>query len=161
MTVQELQGALARHASGGAQVYPSALALIDAEDHPTGRVWEVARIVMADQERMRYVSGGNHPEEVADTVARWAESHLSLGQMSIVMDAGGYDPDPFEPLATAGQLDHVLRDGGSIRVIQGERAGSWISDQMALTPDAEIVARVLQAVDSMAPTGRSAPDTAL
>jgi hypothetical protein len=63
MTMEEFQLALARHASARGEVYPSALGLIDAEGHPTGRVWHVARLVKADQEQMRYLSGGNRPDE--------------------------------------------------------------------------------------------------
>ena len=150
MTMEEFQLALARHASARGEVYPSALGLIDAEGHPNGRVWHVARLVMADQEQMRYLSGGNRPDEVADAVARWVESNLSLEQIEIVIEAGGYDPDPFEPLASAGQLDHVLHDGEATRIIHGERAGTWISDQLALA-EGEVVDSVLQAINDANP----------
>jgi hypothetical protein len=155
MTVDELQEALGRHASAKGEVFPSALRLIDAERHPVGRVWEVARAVMADQEQMRYLAGGNRPDEVAGAVSRWADSKLTLEQIRMVVEAGGYDPDPFEPLALAGHLQQVLRDGDATRIIQGERAGSWISDQMALAAESEIVAKVLEAVGAAAP---AAPD---
>ncbi|HUJ64649.1 MAG TPA: hypothetical protein VLX59_03860 [Acidimicrobiales bacterium] len=147
MTVEDLQAALARYASARGEVFPSALGLIDAECHPTGRVWEVAGLLMTDQEEMRYLSGGNRPDEVADTVGRWAESKLSLEQIKTVIEAGGYDPDPFEPLAVAGHLRQVLYDGDATRIIQGERAGMWISDQMALTADSDVVAKVLEAIN--------------
>jgi len=150
MTVAEFQAALTRRASAHGEVFPSALGLIDAECHPTGRIWEVARLLMADQEQMRYLSGGNRPDEVADTVGRWAESKLSLEQIKTIIEAGGYDPDPFEPLATAGHLRQALYDGDATRIIQGERAGSWISDQMALAADSEIVTKVLEAIDPAA-----------
>ncbi len=38
----------------------------------------------------------------------------------------------------------MLNEGDATRIIHGERAGSWISDQMALTADNEIVSKVLQ-----------------
>jgi hypothetical protein len=44
----------------------------------------------------------------------------------------------------------VLNDGDATRIIQGERAGSWISDQMALTADSEIVSKVLAAINPAA-----------
>ncbi len=36
---------------------------------------------MADQEQMRYLSGGNRVDKVADAVGRWAASKLSLEQI--------------------------------------------------------------------------------
>lgn len=157
MTVEELQAALARRASAQGEVFPSAVGLIDAECHPAGRVWEVARVVMAEQEQMRYLAGGNHPDEVAEAVARWAESKLSLEQIKMVIEAGGYDPDPFEPLTRAGQLEQILRDGNATRMIQGERAGSWISDEMALAAESEIVAKVLEAINAAPPSPTERP----
>lgn len=150
ISTDDFQAALERHASAKGEVFPSALRLIDAEDHPVGRLWEVARIVMADQEQMRYLAGGNRPDEVAGAVARWAESKLSLEQIRMVVGAGGYDPDPFEPLAEAGRLQYALHDGDTVRIIHGERAGSWISDQMALAAEPDIVPKVLQAISAAA-----------
>lgn len=146
MAMEEFRTALRRHASEREEVFPSALRLIEAESHPVGRLWDVARVVMSDQEQLRYLAGGNRPDEVAAMVACWADSRLSLEEIRMVVDAGGYDPDPFEPLALAGCLRQVLRDNGATRVIQGERAGSWISDQMALTAEGDVVPRVLEMI---------------
>jgi hypothetical protein len=160
-TVAAFEAALARHASSRGEVFPSAIGLIEAEEHWTGRLWDVARLVMHDQETMRYVAGGNRPDEVAACVAGWSESTLNLDEMKMVIEAGGYDPDPFEPLAKSGHLGVALYDHGEVRQIHGERAGAWISDQMALSSDGEVVSRVLEAIggtevmdESLAPERR-------
>lgn len=57
LNVENLRAALARHASSAGEVYPSAVSLIEAEEHWSGRLWDVARLVMADQGTMRYVAG--------------------------------------------------------------------------------------------------------
>jgi len=108
MTVEDLQAALARYASARGEVFPSALGLIDAECHPTGRVWEVAGLLMTDQEEMRYLSGGNRPDEVADTVGRWAESKLSLEQIKTVIEAAAScrGPPPAGALRRRRHPDH-------------------------------------------------------
>lgn len=148
-TADDLQAALARHASSSGEVFPSALKLISAEAHWTGRLWDVAHLVMADQETMRYLAGGNRPAEVAACVARWSDSSLGLDDIKAILAGGGYDPDPFVPLARAGALSTALHlSDGSPRLIHGERAGAWISDTLALSPGPEILATVERAIDT-------------
>lgn len=149
ITMEEFRTALCRHASAREEVFPSALRLIEAESHPVGRLWDVARVVMSDQEQLRYLAGGNRPDEVVAMVGCWAESTLSLEEIRMVVDAGGYDPDPFEQIALAGCLQQVLRDGGATRVVHGERVGSWISDQMALAAEGEVVPKVLEVIGAV------------
>lgn len=148
MTIEQLVDALAGNASVTGEVFPSAIRLIEADRHPSGRVWDVAQVVMADQERMRYLAGGNRPAEVAAAVARWADCALTVDQIGSVVAAGGYDPEPFEILAAADWLEKALDDGGEVRSIHGERAGSWISDELALVPGDEIIDRVRRAMDA-------------
>lgn len=142
-SVEELKAALHRHASAVGEVFPSAVGLIEAEEHWSGRLWEVTCLVMTDQETMRYLAGGNSAEEVAACAARWSESSLDLGDIKMIFAGGGYDPDPFETLARAGLLYAALHfDDGASRVVAGERAGTWISDTFALSPEPEILEAV-------------------
>lgn len=138
--VEELKAALSRHASADGEVFPSGVSLIDAEEHWSGRLWDVTRLVMSNQETMRYLAGGNRADEVASCAARWCETDLTLEQIKAVFAAGGYDPDPFAALAGAGLLEAALHlPNGSPRIIQGERAGVWISDTFALASEKQIV----------------------
>ncbi len=139
-SVSELEAALTRHASATGEVYPSSLALIDAEEHWSGRLWQVTHLVMSDQETMRYLAGGNRPDEVASCVARWSDSDLGLDDMKTIFSAGGYDPEPFEVLARSGLVrSSLLLDDGRPRLVRGERAGTWISDTFALSTEADIL----------------------
>lgn len=139
-TVEMLETALSRHASASGEVYPSGAGLIEAEEQWSGRLWDVTRLVMRDQETMRYLAGGNRPEEVAACASNWSQSGLDLQDIDLIFSAGGYDPDPFEVLARAGLLRAVLLgDDGGLRTISGERAGIWISDTFALSSEAEIL----------------------
>ena len=142
LTEQQVVAALARHASSSGEVYPSALGLIDAEEHWSGRLREVLGVVMVDQETMRYLAGGNRPEEVAACAVRWAESSLAVEDIKAVVGNGGYDPEPFEVIAREGLLQEVLHlPDGSGRRIDGERAGTWISVQLALESDDVVLRR--------------------
>lgn len=149
LNIESFQAALARHASSTGEVFPSALSLVDAEEHWSGRLWDVARLVMADQETMRYVAGGNRPDEIAACVARWNESGLELDEIRAILAGGGYDPDPFVPLARAGILYSALHlDDGTARLIHGERAGAWISDTLALCSAEETVESVERSINA-------------
>jgi hypothetical protein len=149
LNVENLQAALARHASSAGEVYPSAVSLIEAEEHWSGRLWDVARLVMADQGTMRYVAGGNRPDEIAACVARWSDSGLKLDEIRAILAGGGYDPDPFVPLARAGLLYRALHDDvGGPRFIHGERAGAWISDTLALSSPEETVDSVERSINA-------------
>lgn len=152
LSAESLEAALARRTSSTGEVYPSAWALIDAEEHWTGRFWDVARLVMADQETMRYLAGGNRPAEIAECVARWSDCDLALDDIKMILAAGGYDPDPFVPLARAGLLRCALYfNDGATRIIHGERAGAWISDTLALSSGQEILESVERMVSSPIP----------
>jgi len=142
-TVEQLEAALARHSSGAGEVFPSALALIDLEEHWSGRLWDVLRLVAVDLDTLRYVTGGARPHQVVDAVARWAEADLDLDEIGLILRSGGYDPDPFVALARAGLLNVALcNDDGTTRLIDQERAAAWISDQLALALPEEAVERI-------------------
>ena len=150
-SVKSLEAALARHASASGEVYPSGVKLIDAEEHWSGRLWDVTKLVMADQEGMRYLAGGNRPDEVAACAGRWSDSTLNLDQIRAVFAAKGYDPEPFETLARAGLLSSALQlDDGSPRFVHGEHAGAWISDTFAMSSDEETLEGVIQATGTPA-----------
>lgn len=152
-SVRNLEAALGRHASATGEVYPSGVKLIEAEEHWSGRLWEVTRLVMADQETMRYLAGGNRPDEVATCAARWCESSLELEQIKSIFAAKGYDPEPFEALARAGLLTAALElADGSPRIVHGEHAGAWISDTFAMSSDEETLEGVADAIGTPAST---------
>ena len=152
-SVKDLEAALTRHASAAGEVYPSGAKLIDAEEHWSGRLWEVTRLVMADQETMRYLAGGNRPDEVATCASRWSESTLDLDQIKAVFAAKGYDPEPFEALSRAGLLTAALEfEDGTPRIIHGEHAGAWISDTFAMSSDEETLDGVAEAIGTPAST---------
>jgi hypothetical protein len=154
-SVEQLGVALSRHASSTGEVFPSARGLIEAEEHWSGRLWEVTCLVMDDQETMRYLAGGNQPGEVAACAARWCESGLGLDDMKLIFACGGYDPEPFETLARAGLLQRVLwTDDGTCRAVAGERVGTWVSDTFALSSEPEILAGVQPLLEASGqPTG--------
>lgn len=142
-SVDKLEAALARHASESGEVFPSALTLIAAEEHWTGRLWDVTHLVMADQEAMRYAAGGNRPGEIAACAARWSDAELDLDDIKLILGCGGYDPDPFVSLAKNGLIRSALQlTDGTPRLIHGEKAGAWISDTLALASSDEIVETV-------------------
>ncbi len=133
-------------------MFPSAIKLIAAEEHWSGRLWDVLRLVMEDLDTMHYVAGGGRPDEIAECAARWADSTLSLEDIALVLGCGGYDPDPFVILSRAGLLQNALYfDDGTNRLVEGERAGAWISDQLALATPDEILERVERMIEA---TGR-------
>ena len=149
-SVDQLRTALARHASSAGEVFPSAVSLIAAEEHWSGRMWDVLGLVAADIDTMRYVAGGVHPDVIAECTERWSDSPLSLEDIALVLACGGYDPDPFVTLGAAGLLRTALcYDDGSHRLFHGERAGAWVSDELALASPDEIIEQ----------TGRMISDT--
>ncbi len=141
MTSQDLLDELTRHVGFDGAVPARVVELVAHDGAWEGRLWEVLRIVAEDRDRMAFLSGGLHPGEVATWVGFWAESALDLDQVTAVVAAGGYDPEPFEVLASHGLLDRALRDdAGTTRRIDGELAGTWISDRFATTAPEEILA---------------------
>lgn len=141
MTTQDLRDELARHVGFDGAVPARVVELVARDGAWEGRVWDVLRIVASDRDRMAYLSGGLRPDEVATWVEFWAESSLDLGQVSAVVAAGGYDPEPFEVLARHGLLERALTGGnGTPRRIGGEPAGTWISDRFADADAEDVVA---------------------
>jgi hypothetical protein len=139
-TIEELRDALAQHASRTGAVFPSALKLINAERHWSGRLWDVLTVIASDLDVLRYEAGGDRADEIASCAGRWAETPLSLEEITLVLAAGGYDPDPFVVLHDVGLLHQtLLRDDGELRSVGGERVGAWISDELALASADEIV----------------------
>jgi len=152
-TVEELEAALARHASGDGEVFPSALKLIAAEHHWSGRLWEVLGQLATDVETLRYAAGGDRPGEIAQCAARWADSALDIEDIALILRCGGYDPDPFLTLSQAGLLHAALsNDDGTLRRVNGERAGTWISDELALASSEETIERVRLMIANIGPT---------
>ena len=150
-TPAQLSEALTRHASGHGEVPEGISALIAdgrhwdlvaRDSHWDGRLTDVLQILAADYDTMRFVAGGSRPPEVAAAVALWSDSALSLEDIAMVLESGGYDPDPFVSLASAGLLsDALFHHDGTHRRVGGEQAGTWISDQLNAATAAEIVER--------------------
>lgn len=112
-----------------------------------GRLVDVLAVLTDDVEAMGYLAGGRRPDEVATSLSLWAESPLSLEEIRLIVAAGGWDPEPFVVLERAGLLEAILLTGdGSVRRIRGELAGGWVSDQLALAEDAEIVRAVREVI---------------
>lgn len=154
-TVEGIKDALGRHAAANGVVFPSALKLIAVEEQWSGRLWEVLRLIAADIDTMRFEAGGDRADEIAECAARWAESGLSLEDIELVLSCGGYDPDPFVVLAGGGLLHRALRhEDGNERTVNGERAGTWISDELALSSPAEVLERTRRMIDDSAEAGR-------
>jgi hypothetical protein len=142
LTLEELGELLERHATWAGEVPPRVADVIGCDTRYRGRVLEVLRLVTADAETMGYLAGGARPEEVLACVSAWVASGLSLEAMREVVAAGAYDPEPFAVLDRAGLLERVLRlPDGSVRRVEGERVGAFLSDQLADASEAEVVAR--------------------
>jgi hypothetical protein len=122
-----------------------------------GRLLEVLSVLTEDCRTMGYLAGGHFPGEVMTSLSIWAESPLSLEEIRSVVPSGGWDPEPFVVLARAGLLDALFRRAdGSPRRIRGELAGAWVSDELALADDADILERVRRVLDDdQAPPGSS------
>lgn len=109
----------------------------------SGRLVDVLHLVTDDAETMGYLAGGRRPDEVVTWARMWAESPLGLGEIRLIVSSAGWDPDPFVVLSRVGLLEVVLRcEDGSPRRIDGELAGAWVSDQLALADEAQVVATV-------------------
>ena len=142
-TLSDIAGALARHANPDGTVPAGVATEIVAETGWHGRLVEVLAVLAAHTERMGYLAGGRRPAEVAEWLAIWADSSLPVEQIRLATDAGGWDPDPFVTLAGAGLLERFLRlADGSLRRVKGELAGGWLSDELAMADDEEILSAV-------------------
>lgn len=146
--LQALTEALRRHVDRYGGVTAGAAATLRSELGWCGRLIDILEVFGQSAERLAYMSGGRLPEEVATWLAMWFDSPLSLDQIRLVADAGGWDPEPFVVLAGAGLLEPLLHlPDGSVRRIRGERAGGWVSDELALADDADIVAAARRVID--------------
>lgn len=155
-TLADVTDELERHADAAGGVQAGVAAQLVAERHWTGRLVDVLAVLTEDPERMGYLAGGRHPEEVATWLALWAESPLSLEEIRLIVASGGWDPEPFVVLAKAGLLEPLLRlSDGTARRVRGELAGGWVSDQFALASDAEVLEAVSRLLEEEA--GSSPP----
>ena len=156
LTIDGLRAELRANTRDG-EIFPSVIRLLAANNGWSGRVWEVLDVLAEDQETMRFIAGGNRPDEIADAAEEWAASTLATDQIRLVLRARGYDVEPFCILAKHGLFTEALLDaGGEVRRVNGERAGTWISDQLALATPEEIV----HTVSNLIADQRSAEPTA-
>ncbi len=142
-TLSDIAGALARHTNPDGTVPAGVTADIVAETGWRGRLMDVLTVLAAHTERMGYLAGGRRPAEVAEWLAIWADSSLTVEQIRLATEAGGWDPDPFVTLAGAGLLERFLRlPDGSVRRVKGALAGGWLSDELAMADDEEVLSAV-------------------
>jgi hypothetical protein len=121
-----------------------------------GRLVDVLEVITENPETMGYLAGGRRPDEVATWLSLWASSPLSLEEIRLVVSCGGWDPEPFVPLARAGLLEKFLRlPDGSPRRIRGELAGGWASDELALAGDEEVLRRVTEIIGDNPPASKT------
>lgn len=157
----EFTSALEEHVDRHGEVSPGIAEALRVERGWRGRVIDILEIFSQSEELLGYMAGGRRPDEVITWLAIWAESSLSLDQIRLIAEAGGWSPEPFVVLARAGLLEALLRvPDGSIRRCRGERVGGWVSDELTTADDATVVgaARDLIERDGDAPTtGSSAP----
>ena len=140
-TLADITAALTRHANPDGTVPAGVANEIAQETGWHGRLMDVLAVLAAHTERMGYLAGGRRPAEVAEWLSVWTESSLTVEQIRLATDAGGWDPDPFVTLAGAGLLEQFLRmPDGSARRVKGELAGAWLSDELAMADDEEIIA---------------------
>jgi hypothetical protein len=148
-SLSELTEALTKRVDEEGAVPVGIAERLKEEEGWAGRLLEVLGVVTQDSQTMGYLAGGRRPDEVATWLSAWVESPLSLEEIRLVVAAGGWDPEPFVVLARAGLLGTLLRRAdGSPRRIRGELAGGWVSDQLALDADADILQRVRQVLES-------------
>ena len=155
-TVADIAAELARHADAQGMVEPGIAAQLVAEYHWTGRLVDVLALLTDDPDRMGYLAGGRRPDEVATWLDLWAQSPLSLDEIALIVASGGWDPEPFVVLARAGLLEPLLRMAdGTPRRVRGELAGAWVSDELALASDADVLEAVSNLLQEEAGAGRT------
>ena len=143
----ELADALRHHLDAHGRVPAGVVTRLVAERGWSGRLVDVLAVLTEDAELMAYLAGGRSPDEVALWTAVWAATPLSAGQIRLVATAGGWDPEPFVVLASAGRLESTLRSpDGAVRLVGGERVGAWISDELATATGAEVLEAVAAAI---------------
>jgi len=146
-STNELRRLLEAHVDADGATFATAIHVIVAETGWSGRLVDVLRLVAKSNDRMGFLAGGRRPDEVLTWLSIWADTTLSLEEMELIMTAGGWDPEPFVALARAGLLEAFLRaPDGTIRRVNGELAGGWASDELALANDEEILAAAIQII---------------
>ncbi len=145
----DLQKVLQRYADQTGSVSAASAHRLAQENGWSGRLVEVLELLAESDQRMGYVAGGRHPDEIATWVAVWAESPLEISKIAMVMRSGGWDPDPFVALDKAGILEALLvAPDGTTRHVEGELVGAWLSDELAMADDDEIVAKATALIAS-------------
>ena len=140
-SLSDLTEALASRVDFEGAVTPGIVGALRGEMGWEGRLLDILEVLTKDVETMGYLAGGRHPDEVVTWLSVWVGSDLSIDEIRLVVSSGGWDPDPFVVLAREGLLTPLLtRTDGSCRHIRGERAGGWVSDEMAMASDAEVIA---------------------
>lgn len=147
--VAEVAEAVTTHINPDGSVPAGIGRLLADERGWSGRIIDVLTVLTESTETMGYLIGGRRQDELATWLSIWTECPLSVEQIKMVTSARGWDPDPFVILARAGLLERLLvAPDGTPRRIHGELAGGWVSDELALADDEEILGRVRQVVDS-------------
>lgn len=142
-SVEQVTRALADHVGEGGEVRPGVAAMLVSARHWRGRPIEVLGLLTHNDARMGYLAGGFKLEEVARALSLWVSSPLSLEEMRTVIETGGWDPEPFAAVASAGLLRQLAyRADGSLRRVHGELAGAWLSDEFPAASDEEVVRAV-------------------
>lgn len=152
--LEEVLRAAATRAVHGTAVAASAALARAGTERWDERSEEIFGVFVSSEDRLGYLAGSRRPAEVAAAVMRWIDSPLSVGQVRMIVACGGWDPDPFVPVAEAGLLEPLLFEpDGSRRRVQEELAGGWLSDAMALASDTEVLHAVRGLLRSGSPDG--------
>lgn len=147
--MDQLAQALEERVGRDGAVPAGVAALLHRERGWRGRLMEVLEVLTEDTQTMAYLAGGRRPDEVMTWLAPWVECPLSLDQIRLVVSLRGWDPEPFVVLARAGLLETVLlTSDGLPRKIRGELAGGWVSDELALADDEEVLRQVRQVLEN-------------
>ena len=142
-TFNEVVAALSDQVGESGEVRAGVATELAAAHHWRGRLIDILGLLTESGSRLGYLSGGFKLEEVTRSLALWASSPLSLEEMRIVMQSGGWDPEPFTAVARDGLLRRLAyQSDGSLRRVRGELAGAWLSDQFPSASDAEILREV-------------------
>ncbi len=147
--ITEVADAVAARVNPDGSVPAGIGSLLAAEKAWSGRIVDVLTVLTDNTETMGYLIGGRQQDDLSTWLAIWVESPLSVEQIRMITSARGWDPDPFVPIARDGLLEKLLVDAdGAPRRIDGELAGGWVSDELALADEDEILRRVRQIVET-------------
>lgn len=139
-TLDDISRALSEHVDRMGVVPAGVARRVAIDNDWTGRLAEVLSVLDESDDKLAYLAGGRRPDEVTTWLSIWAESPLTVEQIRLVTSAGGWDPDPFVVLADAGLLEAFLCDpGGEVRRVHGQRAGAWLSDELALADEDQVL----------------------